>query len=127
MGGQRRLGLSCAPLKPPLAAMSALIAYCCVPDQDVADRIARAVVEEGLAACVNRLPGVVSTYRWEGQTRVDAELLLLIKTTRARFEALRARIVALHPYELPEVIAVDVALGHEPYLAWLTQSTASKH
>jgi periplasmic divalent cation tolerance protein len=107
--------------------MSTLIAYCCVPDPEVADRIARALVEEGLAACVNRVPGVVSTYRWEGETRVDAELLLLIKTTRARFEALRTRIVALHPYELPEVIAVDVALGHEPYLAWVAQATASKH
>ena len=58
---------------------------------------------------------------------VDAELLLLIKTTRARFEALCARIVALHPYELPEVIAVDVARGHEPYLAWVAESTALKH
>jgi periplasmic divalent cation tolerance protein len=109
------------------AAMSALIVYCCVPDQDVADRIARSLVEEGLAACVNRLPGVVSTYRWQGGTHVDAELLLLIKTTRARFESLRARIVELHPYELPEVIAVDVALGHEPYLAWVAETTAFKH
>ena len=107
--------------------MTALIVHCCVPDQDVADRIARALVEEGLAACVNRLPGVVSTYRWQGETQVGAELLLLIKTTRARFEALRARIVALHPYELPEVIAVDVARGHEPYLAWVAESTALKH
>ena len=107
--------------------MSVLIVYCCVPDQDVADRIARTLVEESLAACVSRLPGVVSTYRWEGETRIDAELLLLIKTTRARFEALRARIVALHPYELPEIIAVDVALGHEPYLAWVADATAFKH
>lgn len=123
----RSLALSCAPLTAAAAAMSVLIAYCTVPDQDVADRIARALVDEGLAACVNRLPGVVSTYRWEGETRIDAELLLLVKTTRARFEALRARIVALHPYELPEVIAVDVALGHLPYLAWVTEVTALKH
>lgn len=107
--------------------MSALIVYCNVPDQDQADRLARALVEEGLAACVNRLPGVVSTYRWQGQIQVDAELLLLIKTTRARFEALRRRIVELHPYELPEVIAVDVALGHAPYLDWLAETTAARH
>lgn len=107
--------------------MSAVIVYCSVPDQDVADRIARALVDEGLAACVSRLPGMVSTYRWNGETRVDAELLLLIKTTRARFAALSARIVALHPYELPEVVAVDVALGHEPYLAWIADVTASRH
>lgn len=107
--------------------MSALIVYCCVPDLETAERIATALVEERLAACVNRLPGVVSTYRWQGETRTDAELLLICKTTRARFAALRARIVALHPYELPEVIAVDVALGHEPYLAWLAEATASTH
>lgn len=107
--------------------MSALIVHCAVPDEAAAERIARALVEEGLAACVNRLPGAVSTYRWEGRTETAPEWLLLIKTVRARFEALRARIVALHPHELPEVIAVDVALGHEPYLDWLAQATASKH
>ncbi|MBL8299873.1 MAG: divalent-cation tolerance protein CutA [Rhodanobacteraceae bacterium] len=107
--------------------MSVLTVYCCVPDIEVADRIARALVQEGLAACVNRLPGVVSTYRWNGEIRADTELLLLVKTTRARFEALRARIVTLHPYELPEIIAVDVTLGHEPYLAWVAEATAFKH
>ncbi|HJT98150.1 MAG TPA: divalent-cation tolerance protein CutA [Rhodanobacteraceae bacterium] len=104
--------------------MSALIVYCTVPDADVADRLARSLVEERLAACVNRLPGVVSTYAWQGEIRRDAELLLLIKTTRARFEALAARIVALHPYELPEIVAVDAALGLPGYLDWIESATA---
>lgn len=107
--------------------MSALIVYCTVPAADVAERLAAALVDEGLAACVNRLPGVESTYRWQGRTQVDTEWLLLIKTSRARFDALRQRIVELHPYELPEVIAVDVALGHAPYLAWIAESTAAAH
>lgn len=107
--------------------MSALIVYCTVPAADVAGRLATALVDEGLAACVNRLPGVESTYRWEGRTQVDTEWLLLIKTSRARFDELRRRIVELHPYELPEVIAVDVALGHAPYLAWIAESTAAAH
>lgn len=85
--------------------------------------IARAVVEERLAACGNVLPQLSSIYRWEGAVREDAETLLLLKTTRDRFEALRARVVSLHPYEVPEVIAVPVALGHAAYLDWVEAST----
>ena len=103
--------------------METLLVYCTVPDQDVADRIARTLVEEQLAACVNRITGVVSTYRWQGEIKLDSELLLLIKTTRSRVDALIARIVALHPYELPEAIAVDVAAGHAPYLDWVARET----
>lgn len=103
--------------------MTALVAYCTCPNDDAAARIAAALVEERLAACVNALPGVRSTYRWKGETCRDDEVLLLIKTTRERFEALRARIVALHPYELPAVIAVEVAAGHAPYLDWIASGT----
>jgi periplasmic divalent cation tolerance protein len=106
--------------------VTALIVHCTVPDPDVADRIARVLVEEGLAACVNRLPGVVSTYAWRGEIMVDVELLLLIKTTRSRFDALSRRIVELHPYELPEIIGVDVALGNGAYLDWIAQSTSAR-
>ena len=103
--------------------MSALIVFCTCPDEAVADLIALALVEEHLAACVNRIPGVASTYRWQGSIQRDTEHLLLIKTTQERFAALHERIVALHPYELPEVIAVDIALGHAPYLAWIDATT----
>lgn len=103
--------------------MDALIALCTCPDGTVADRIARAVVEERLAACVNRLPGVQSTYRWNGAVAVAEEVLLVIKTSRARYAALEARIVALHPYEVPEVVAIAIEAGHAPYLAWIAEQT----
>lgn len=104
--------------------MSALLVLCTCPDADVADRIASALVEERLAACVNRVPGIASTYRWKGAVQRDNEVLLLIKTVRARFDALRERIVFLHPHELPEVIAVDIALGLPPYLDWIASETS---
>ena len=103
--------------------MDALIALCTCPDRDVADRIARVLVEERLAACVNRLPGVESTYRWNGAVSVDEEVLLVIKTSHARYAALEARIVALHPYEVPEVVAIVIAAGHAPYLDWIARET----
>jgi periplasmic divalent cation tolerance protein len=94
------------------------------PSADKAASIARALVEERLAACVNIVPGVRSIYRWEGRVHDDPEVLMVIKTERARFESLRARIVALHEYSCPEVIALDIALGHAPYLEWIRQSVA---
>lgn len=101
----------------------ALLVLCTCPDADSAGRIARTVVGEGLAACVNRAPGIVSIYRWQGEIHEDSEVLLLIKTRSERFELLRARIVELHPYDLPEVIALEVAAGHAPYLEWLRTET----
>ena len=112
-----------ARMEPDNAGMSALIVFCTCPDESVADRIAMSLVEERLAACVNRVPGMVSTYRWQGVVQRDAEVQLLIKTTRDRFGALRDRILALHPYELPEVVAVDIALGSAPYQAWIESET----
>lgn len=99
--------------------MNVQLVLCTCPDDAVAERIARALVGERLAACVNRLPGVRSVYAWQDEVHDDAEVLLLIKTTRAAFPALRDRVLALHPYELPELLAVDVDGGHLPYLAWV--------
>jgi len=87
-----------------------------------AARIARALVERRLAACVNVLPGVRSFYRWKGAAEEDEERLLVIKTRRDRFEALREALVALHPYELPEAIVLPIEAGHAPYLAWIDES-----
>lgn len=98
---------------------SILLCYCACPDADSAQRIAGALVAERLAACVNRLPGVVSTYRWQGAVATEREELLLIKTTALRFEALRQRLLALHPYALPELVAVPVERGHGAYLDWV--------
>lgn len=89
------------------------------PNAAVAETIARAVVEKQLAACVNIVPGVTSIYRWEGQLNRDDEVLLIAKTRADLFDALRAAVVALHPYDVPEVIRLDVTAGHEPYLKWV--------
>jgi periplasmic divalent cation tolerance protein len=89
-----------------------------------AARIARALVERRLAACVNVLPGVRSFYRWKGAAEEDEERLLVIKTRRDRFEALREALVALHPYELPEAIVLPIEAGHAPYLAWIDESVS---
>lgn len=96
-----------------------LLCYCTCPDAASAQQLTEALVGERLAACVNRLPGVTSTYRWKTQVVTDTEELLLIKTTAARFPALKERLLQLHPYELPELIAVPVTEGHAPYLDWV--------
>ena len=99
--------------------MTAIIALCTCPDAASGENIATVLVAEGLAACVNRIPAIHSTYRWQGAVCRDQEHLLIIKTVRERFQAVRERILALHPYQLPEVIAVDISAAHAPYLAWL--------
>ncbi len=85
-----------------------------------ASEIARSLVEEGIAACVNIVPGIRSIYRWQGRLCDEGELLLIIKTTEDRFEAARTRIRQLHTYELPEVIAIPISAGDEDYLRWLS-------
>jgi periplasmic divalent cation tolerance protein len=96
------------------------------PSLDVARRIATTVVEESLAACVNIVPEVRSIFRWEGRLEDEAEVLLLIKTRSDRLRALETRVRTLHPYSVPEFIAVTVASGHEPYLDWVASSTKVK-
>jgi periplasmic divalent cation tolerance protein len=89
-----------------------------------AERIARALVERRLAACVNVVPGLVSVYRWKGAVERDEERLLVIKTRRDRFDALREAIASLHPYEVPELVALPVEAGNPAYLAWLDAAVA---
>ena len=86
------------------------------------ERIARALVERRLAACVNLLPGVLSVYRWQGEVRQEQEWLLLVKTREQALPSLRAALVSLHPYELPELVALPISAGHEPYLRWIDDS-----
>jgi periplasmic divalent cation tolerance protein len=83
--------------------------------------IARSLLDAGHAACVNIVPGVHSMYVWRGELQAQDEVLLLIKTPSTRFPALREALVAQHPYELPEVIAVGIEDGHHPYLDWLAE------
>ncbi|TAN04667.1 MAG: divalent-cation tolerance protein CutA [Rhodanobacteraceae bacterium] len=103
--------------------MTPLLCLSTCPDTDTAAKIVRALVEERLAACVNRVPGVQSIYRWQGVIHEDAEVLLVIKTTRDQFDALCTRLVELHPYEVPELIALDIADGLPAYLEWLARET----
>jgi periplasmic divalent cation tolerance protein len=93
------------------------------PDVNAAQQPATALVTEQLAACVNQLPGVQSTYLWQGQLQRDNEVLLLIKTTAAQLATLELRLKALHPYQLPEFIAVTVCAGSQSYLDWVRQNT----
>ena len=83
-------------------------------------------MEERLAACVNLLPGVRSIYRWEGEVQDDGEVLLIVKTREDALPALTARVVALHPYDVPEVIALPVAGGSDAYLAWLRDGVEAR-
>mgnify|MGYP001822585064 CR=1 FL=1 len=87
--------------------------------------MARALVEASLAACVNITPGLKSVYSWNGSLQSDEEVLMLIKTTGDRFPALRERLVAMHPYEVPEVVALPIVDGHDAYLRWIESATAS--
>ena len=103
--------------------MTISICFCTCPDPASAHRIARTLVDERLAACVNVVPGVQSIYRWKGAVETADEVLLIIKSTAARMDALQQRIVSLHPGELPEVIAVEAAGGLPAYLDWIRQQS----
>ena len=100
----------------------AVVVLVTAPSAEVAATIARAVVEERLAACGNVLPAVRSIYRWQGKVLDEAEVLLILKTQRRRFPELRDRILALHPYEVPEVLALPVEAGSDAYLDWIAQA-----
>ncbi len=96
-----------------------IVVFCTLPDTDSAGRIAGILVEERLAACVNVVPGLISVYRWDGAVQRDEEVLLLIKTTQAVYGQLEQRMRVLHPYELPEIIAVPIQTGQADYIQWI--------
>lgn len=100
-----------------------LLTFVTTPDVSAADRIAQALVTERLAACVSIVPGLTSVYRWKGELQRDSEVLLIIKTTRHRFEDLRMRVKELHPYEVPEIIATALEAGDKAYLDWIGDMT----
>jgi periplasmic divalent cation tolerance protein len=94
-----------------------------MPEGETAARVGRTLVEEQLAACVNVIPGLRSIYQYGGKLCDDAEVLCLFKTRRTLYPALRDRMTELHPYEVPEIIALPLAEGNAPYLAWLLAGT----
>jgi periplasmic divalent cation tolerance protein len=99
----------------------AVVVLCTCASESDALHIANGLVEARLAACVNVLPGLQSVYRWQDRIETAQEVLLLIKTTNARFPALRDRIVELHPYDTPEILTLATADGSDKYLAWLRE------
>ena len=101
------------------------VILCTVPSEDVGVQIARQLVDEQLVACVNILPGVRSIYRYQGKVEDDRELLLMMKTSADRLDTLIPRVRALHPYEVCEVLALEVTAGSQPYLDWVLAETKS--
>ncbi len=95
--------------------------FCTCPDRECAETLANTLVDEHLAACVNLLPNILSIYHWKGQRETTEEVLLLIKTHSGVYPILERRLRQLHPYELPEIIAVPVENGLPAYLDWISE------
>ena len=102
--------------------MNEIIVFCTVDSEELGERIAAELVEAREAACVNIVSGVRSVYHWEGKLCREAELLLVIKSVAEKFETVRERIRLIHPYQVPEIIAVPIAAGDADYLKWLRES-----
>lgn len=97
-----------------------------VPDHHTASSLASMLVEKKLASCVNIVPGLTSYYRWHDRLNSNAEVLLIAKTRRDLFPALRDEVQKVHPYDLPEIIAIDIADGLQAYLDWVVSATAQE-
>jgi len=102
------------------------IIFCTCPDKTTAKNLARLLVEKKLAACVNILPGITSVYAWEGKIESVQEHLLLIKSTKDKYQAIETTLFDQHPYEIPEIIAVPVQRGLSEYLDWIDTCLSSK-
>src|SRR5436190_24275552 len=96
-----------------------LVVLVTFPDAETARRIVTTLVEERVAACGNLVPGIESIYRWQGAVETANEVLVVLKTEGSRYEALETRLKELHPYEVPECLALSVTKGSQPYLRWL--------
>jgi len=105
--------------------MDAIVVYITSPNEDEAARIAKAIVEEKLAGCVNIVKGIRSIYSWQGKIEDDSEVLMIVKTQKHLFERLKMRVKELHSYTVPEIIALPVVEGSEDYLNWLKEATGS--
>jgi periplasmic divalent cation tolerance protein len=102
--------------------MQAIVVLTTLPDRNKARAFARALVDEKLAACVNVVPGLRSVYRWKGEVHDDPEVLCVVKTSRAKMTKLKQRLKSLHPYEVPELIALPIIDGSAAYLQWMSQA-----
>jgi periplasmic divalent cation tolerance protein len=99
-----------------------IIALCTCPNEDTGTKIAEALVDGKIAACVNIVPGLKSVYRWQGKICRDAEVLLIIKTEAGKYTELESAVRKLHPYEVPEIVAIPIVQGYEKYLEWIGEN-----
>jgi len=100
-----------------------VVVFVTAASAEEAEKIARALVEEKLAACGNVIPGLKSIFRWEGEMCAEDEVLLVLKTRRERFDAVVRRIKELHSYDVPEIVCLPIVAGSEDYLDWVRQET----
>ena len=110
-------------MRPSGSPSSTLAALTTAPSAEAAKRLVRRLVERRLVACGTVLPGAASTYWWQGAVAEEEEVVVILKTTAARWPELAAALPALHPYEVPELIALPVVGGHPPYLEWVRRET----
>ncbi|MBE0496526.1 MAG: divalent-cation tolerance protein CutA [Campylobacterales bacterium] len=103
--------------------MKPLLVLSTAPSLEVAKTLAKALLARKLAACVSLQEGVTSLFEWEGALQEETEVMLMIKTKDALFEELKTTLCALHPYEVPEIIALEISKGHHPYVQWIDSLT----
>jgi periplasmic divalent cation tolerance protein len=101
---------------------NAIAVFITAPNVEEAERLAEILVEKKLAACIQILPGMTSVYRWQGKVERQSEVLLIAKTTRAKFAEFEKEVRAIHSYETPEIVALELTAGSRPYLEWLKTS-----
>jgi len=107
--------------------MKITICFVTAPSSEVASALAKLVVDQRLAACVNIVPGVQSVYRWNDEVTIDSEVLMIMKTSTARLEDLKRAVLKEHPYDTPEFIAIEPSASLEPYAQWVVESTVGKN
>jgi periplasmic divalent cation tolerance protein len=107
----------------PQSEREEIVVFITTRDDDEAATLARALVQERLAACVNIVRNVRSIYLWQGKLEDDSEVLMIVKTQHKLFESLYAKVKELHSYDLPEVIGIPITTGSEDYLRWIQDST----
>lgn len=110
----------------PIAKSEIIVVFMTVPSLREGNRISRAVLTSRLAACVNVIPGIRSMYQWKGKIVQEKEAMLVLKTTRSRYRKLEQKIKQLHPYEVPEVIAIPLICGSSQYIEWVTKEVINR-
>ena len=105
------------------SATASVIVFCTIPDEQKGAELARLLVESKVAACASIVPHIRSIYAWKGKTCDEAEALMILKTRSSLLPRLEKEIRAHHPYDVPEIVAFDIAASHEPYLEWLLANT----